>query len=68
MYNMMDIDFPIIGAAFGLITIVFGSFILMNLILAVIIDTFIELQEAELKKELKDKKLQNELIVSDDDI
>ena len=64
----MDIDFPIIGAAFGLITIVFGSFILMNLILAVIIDTFIELQEAELKKELKDKKLQNELIVSDDDI
>jgi hypothetical protein len=38
---MMDVADPLLGASYGLIVIVFGYFFVMNLILAVIIDTFI---------------------------
>jgi|LauGreDrversion4_2_1035121.scaffolds.fasta_scaffold345500_2 hypothetical protein len=37
---MMDVDVPIVGALYGLLIVTFGSFIVMNLILAVIIDAF----------------------------
>lgn len=49
---MIDIDFPVVGVIYGLVIIIFGSYVVMNLILAVIIDTFIKLHEEELKKEM----------------
>lgn len=49
---MIDIDFPVVGVIYGLVIIIFGSYVVMNLILAVIIDTFIKLREEELKKEM----------------
>lgn len=42
---MMDVDVPLIGAFYGLFIIIFADKIVMNLILAVIIDTFINLHE-----------------------
>jgi hypothetical protein len=41
IYNMMDIDIPIVAVLYGLVVVIFGSYLVMNLILAVIIDTFI---------------------------
>jgi hypothetical protein len=52
IYNMMDVSGPLVCAAYGLIVIVFGYYFVMNLILAVIIDTFIVLQQEEVKKEM----------------
>lgn len=40
---MMDVAGPLVGAAYGLLVIIFGYYFVMNLILAVIIDTFIML-------------------------
>jgi uncharacterized membrane protein len=50
---MMDVDVPIIGGLYGLFIIIFGDFIVMNLILAVIIDTFIHLHEEENKNKFE---------------
>ena len=52
MLNMMDIDVPIVGVIYGLLIVIFGSYVVMNLILAVIIDTFTVLQEEELSSQL----------------
>jgi hypothetical protein len=40
---MMDIDIPIVAVLYGLLVVIFGSYLVMNLILAVIIDTFIKI-------------------------
>jgi hypothetical protein len=47
---MMDVDVPLIGGFYGILLIIFGNFIVMNLILAVIIDTFINIHEEETNK------------------
>ena len=52
MLNMMDIEVPIVGVIYGLLIVIFGSYVVMNLILAVIIDTFTVLQEEELSSQL----------------
>ena len=62
---MMDVDVPLIGGIYGLLIIIFGSFVVMNLILAVIIDTFINLHEEEMKNEFKDVDQPIEIIVPD---
>ena len=61
----MDVDVPLIGGIYGLLIIIFGSFVVMNLILAVIIDTFINLHEEEMKNEFKDDDQPIEIIVPD---
>jgi hypothetical protein len=38
----MDVDIPVFGAVFAIIIIIVGQFFLMNLILAVIIFSFIK--------------------------
>lgn len=38
--NLMDIDFPLIGAVYTFAIIIIGQFFLLNLILAVIIGSF----------------------------
>ena len=49
---MMDIDVPIVGVIYGILIVIFGSYVVMNLILAVIIDTFTVLQNEELSNHL----------------
>jgi hypothetical protein len=39
---MMDVEIPLIGGLYGFLIIILGNFIIMNLILAVIIDVFAE--------------------------
>jgi hypothetical protein len=41
MYNFIDVDHPVIGIVFSLTIIILGNFFLMNLILAVIMDTYV---------------------------
>lgn len=49
----MDVDIPILGAMYCVLMIVVGQFFLMNLILAVIIFSFIKSQKHELEHEIK---------------
>ena len=69
MLNMMDIDVPIVGVIYGLLIVIFGSYVVMNLILAVIIDTFTVLQEEELSNKLSiNDRLVVTVSVSDNEI
>jgi len=56
MYNFIDVDHPAIGIIYSLIMIVIGNFFLMNLILAVIMDTYVIYQERDIKKKMKKEK------------
>ena len=70
MYNMMDIDHPAFSVIYSLVNLILGNFFIMNLILAVIIDTFVNLKEIEeRKKALEERKhgKEKEIIVSDSD-
>lgn len=49
----MDVDIPFLGALYCILMIVVGQFFLMNLILAVIIFSFIKTQKQELESEIK---------------
>ena len=49
----MDVDIPIFGAIFTFAMIIVGQFFLMNLILAVIIFSFIKAQKLDLEQEIK---------------
>ena len=49
----MDVDIPAFGAIYCVIIIIVGQFFLMNLILAVIIFSFIKSQKSELEQEIK---------------
>ena len=49
----MNVDIPILGAAYTILMIVVGQFFLMNLILAVIIFSFLKTQKMELETEIK---------------
>lgn len=51
MYNMMDADTPFLGAVFIILIVVVGSFFLMNLILTVIIQSFVDITKQDLAEE-----------------
>ena len=51
MYNLMDIDNFGFALIYSLVVIILGNFFIMNLILAVIFDTFVHLSEEEEKLE-----------------
>ncbi len=57
MLNLMDADLPVIGVLYIFLIIIIGQFFLMNLILAVIIFSFIKSQK---------QFLENEVIALDD--
>ncbi len=50
MYNLMDVDHPAFAIVYSLVMIIIGTFFIMNLILAVIIDTFVNIQQKEEKR------------------
>lgn len=64
MFVMTEVDHPLYAVIFSLAIIVLGNFFMMNLILAVIYDTFVKLQEAEYKTALEQEQ---EICVSDDE-
>ena len=47
MYNLMDSNSPIMSVIFFISLVMFGSFFLLNLILAVLMDNFEETKENE---------------------
>lgn len=49
----MDVDIPVFGVIFVISMIIVGQFFLMNLILAVIIFSFIKTQKMEIEDEIK---------------
>ena len=49
LLNLMDVDIPIIGIVYCIMMIIFGQFFLMNLILAVIIFSFMKTQKQDLE-------------------
>lgn len=51
MLDLMDADIPVIGAFYCFLIIILCSFFLMNLILAVIIQTFTKIRKRELEQE-----------------
>lgn len=65
MLNLMDVDRPAFAIVYSLTMIIIGTYFIMNLILAVIIDTFVNIQLQEDKK--KKKLLVPEIIVSDEE-
>ena len=56
MYNLMDVDQPVFAAIYTIVIVVTGSLFLMNLILAVIIQTFINITKDELEEEVDKMK------------
>ncbi len=62
----MDIDIPFIGGLYGFLIVMLGNFIVMNLILAVIIDTFAEFNEEERRLSKEDDRY-IDIIVPDSD-
>jgi len=53
LLNFMDVDIPAFGVLFVISMIIVGQFFLMNLILAVIIFSFIKTQKMEIEDEIK---------------
>ena len=53
MDNLMDVDIPFLGGLYCLVLIILGQFFLMNLILAVIIFSFVKSQKESLQDEVK---------------
>jgi hypothetical protein len=47
MYNLEDGDHPWFAIAYCIFVVIIGNFFLMNLILAVIADTYMNINEAE---------------------
>ena len=45
LYNLMDIDSPIIGVIFCIFTRIFFMFFLLNMIFAIIVSAFISIQK-----------------------
>jgi hypothetical protein len=61
MSNMMDVENPYLGGIYCVIMILIGQFFLLNLILAVIIFSFIKSEKENLAAEIKAFKLEEEL-------
>lgn len=59
----MDVDIPAFGVIYVITMIIVGQFFLMNLILAVVIFSFIKTQKMEIEDEIK--QLNNEDIKLD---
>lgn len=53
MCNMMDVENPILGGIYCVLMILIGQFFLLNLILAVIIYSFIKSQKENLAAEIR---------------
>jgi nucleoside recognition membrane protein YjiH len=51
MYNLMDSNISSVAALYFILLISFGSFFILNLILAVIMDSYNKIQHKELKEE-----------------
>ena len=49
MYNLMNAENPIMAACFCCLIVVLGSFFLINIVLAVILDSFISVQQDDIK-------------------
>jgi hypothetical protein len=60
----MDVDIPIIGAMYCFLVIIVGQFFLLNLILAVIIESFMRQHEQRLFQEIKALEENNSLNTS----
>jgi hypothetical protein len=56
MSNMMDVENPYLGGIYCIIMILIGQFFLLNLILAVIIFSFIKSEKENLTAEIKEFK------------
>lgn len=67
MYNFIDVDHPAIAIVYSLMLVILGNFFLMNLILAVIMDTYVIIQERDVKKKLKKEKI-NTIYIDEDEL
>lgn len=56
LFNVMDAEVPWIAALYFCFLVVFGSFFLVNIILAVILESFTKVQQEDLKKTLKNNE------------
>ncbi len=63
MYNMFDAEINIIAAIYFCSLIILGSNFLINLILAVILDSFTKVQKNEIETELKTKLSKQEQLI-----
>ena len=50
MYNLMNATNPVFAAIFMVLIVIVLSFFIINIILAVILDSFINVQQEDLKK------------------
>ena len=62
----MDVEIPLIGGLYGFLIVILGNFIVMNLILAVIIDVFADFNEEEKRLSQEDDQY-IDIIVPDSD-
>lgn len=53
MYNFIDFDHPAIAIIYSLSNIIIGTFFMINLILAVIVSSFVEQKEKGRKEYLR---------------
>jgi hypothetical protein len=69
MYALMDADSPWFAVIYTICIVVIGSFFLMNLILAVIINAFITITRRELEEEQKllmDEEVKSGRVITDE--
>lgn len=59
MYNLMNVDNPVIAPIFFCLIVILGSFFLINIILAVILDSFIQVQQDDMKERFVEENLEN---------
>lgn len=59
MYNLMNVANPVLAALFLCVLVFFGSFFIVNLILAVILDSFINVQQEDIRKKFIFEHLEN---------
>lgn len=52
MYNLMNVEIPFLAGLYTISLVLFGSYFLMNLILAVIIQAFIRTTKTEYELEI----------------
>ena len=50
MYNMMNATNPVLASIFMVIVVIVLSFFIINIILAVILDSFITVQQEDIKR------------------
>lgn len=53
MYTLMNAEMPFLGGLYSISIVLFGSYFLMNLILAVIIQAFIRTTKTEFEIEIE---------------